>query len=446
MVTRSTFRFGSGTHMTEESIVSVLKPAMKIAQVPQWPSARWVGGLDLPAKLAPSIELLDSSGYCRARLLVRHRGRPVTFVDVDVVDHMVDGVRLGEMVSQWNLGHPSDIATLSADDLPFITVVMCTRNRAASLEDALASVLACDYPRFEVIVVDNASTDDSTVTYVTGLRDPRVRVLTEPVPGLSFARNTGVLAALGDVVAFTDDDVVVDPKWLLWFGRAVRSASAVGCVTGLVPGGELRTPEQYWFDTQMSWSNNLARQVFDIARPPVGNKLFPFQVGLYGTGANFAMPRSVIIDLGGFDEALGVGSPTGAGEDIDMFLRVVAAGQLLVYEPAAIVWHRHRADMSGLVAQARGYGLGVGAWLTKVACDRSLAPMALRRLWSGLVHFHRITSPPHVDDFDVPSKLRRTQIVSHLRGPLVYVRSRRGGRQANPLKACPPLMPSRLPD
>ena len=163
MVTRSTFRFGSGTHMTEESIVSVLKPAMKIAQVPQWPSARWVGGLDLPAKLAPSIELLDSSGYCRARLLVRHRGRPVTFVDVDVVDHMVDGVRLGEMVSQWNLGHPSDIATLSTDDLPFITVVMCTRNRAIALEDALASVLACDYPRFEVIVVDNASADDSTV-------------------------------------------------------------------------------------------------------------------------------------------------------------------------------------------------------------------------------------------------------------------------------------------
>ena len=62
VVTRSAFRFGSGTRMTEESIVSVLKPAMKIAQVPEWTSARWVGGLDLPAKLAPSIELLDSSG------------------------------------------------------------------------------------------------------------------------------------------------------------------------------------------------------------------------------------------------------------------------------------------------------------------------------------------------------------------------------------------------
>jgi glycosyltransferase involved in cell wall biosynthesis len=419
--------------MTKESIVSLLKPAMKNPQPPQWRSAKWVGALDLPATLAPSIELLDSGGYRKARLLVRHRRRPMTFVDVDVDNNVVDGVQLSEIVSEWNRGNPSDIAAPRTDDLPFITVIIGTRNRRASLEEALASVLACDYPRFEVIVVDNASNDDATVQYVTHLGDPRVRALREPVPGVSMARNAGIRAARGDVVAFTDDDVVVDPMWLRWLGHAIQAAPTVGCVTGLVPGGELRTPEQCWFENQMNWSKNLTGEEFDITHPPVGDKLFPFHVALYGAGANFAMPRSVIGELGGFDEALGAGSPTGGGDDIDMFVRVLVAGYVLLYEPAAIVWHRHRADMAGLVTQVRGYGLGLGAWLTKVACDRSLSPMALPKLWPAMRHFHRLTTPAQVDDFDVASNLRRIQIMSTLRGPLAYGSSRRRGLRANPL-------------
>src|ERR1700758_4326896 len=111
--------------MSEESMMSVLKPAMKSTQLPQCMSAKWVGALDLPARLAPSIELLDSSGYRKARLLVRHRLRPVAFVDVDVINNIVDGVRLGEIVSWWNHGYQSDIAGPRTDDLPFITVVIC---------------------------------------------------------------------------------------------------------------------------------------------------------------------------------------------------------------------------------------------------------------------------------------------------------------------------------
>src|ERR1700687_3309188 len=161
--------------MTAESIVSVLKPVMKNPQPPQWTSAKWVGALDLPATLAPSIELLNSSGYRKARLLVRHRLRPVTFVEVDVVDNFIDGVQLSEIVSRLAV-NPAEVAELRTDDLPFITVVICTRNRTASLQEALASVLACDYPRFEVVVVDNASSDPSTAQYITQLHDPRVRV------------------------------------------------------------------------------------------------------------------------------------------------------------------------------------------------------------------------------------------------------------------------------
>jgi GT2 family glycosyltransferase len=310
--------------------------------------------------------------------------------------------------------------------------VICTRNRTEALKKALASVLACDYEQFEVIVVDNASDDDSTVRYVAGLQDPRVRSLVEPVPGLSVARNAGVLAAGGEVVAFTDDDVVVDPTWLRWLGNAIREAPAAGCVTGLVPGGELRTREQCWFDNQVNWSKNLARQEFSIDRPVPGNKLFPFQVGLFGTGANFAMPRDVIRQLGGFDEALGAGSPAGSGEDGDMFVRVLAAGRPLVYEPAAIVWHRHRADLAGLLAQVRGYDVGLGAWMAKVVCDRSLAPLALRRLGSVLARIRRLTTPAEVVDADLTAGMRGTRVRNILSGPLAYAVGRRQRRRARP--------------
>lgn len=420
--------------MTTDSFVSALHPAMATRQSPEWPSARWVGALDLPAKLAPSIELVDSTGYRRARLLVRNRMRPVTFIEVDVAEGFIDGVNLSELVSRLAPARRPDIAALSSNDLPFITVVICTRNRTASLQEALASVLACDYPQFEVVVVDNASTDPSTAQYIGQLRDSRVRLVTEPMPGQSAARNAGILAARGDVVAYTDDDVAVDPMWLRWLGHTIQTVPGAGCVTGLVAGGEFRTPEQSWFEDQVNWSRHLTREEFQISRPPRGNKLFPFQVGLYGAGANFAMPRSVLLKLGGFDEAFGPGSPCAASDDNDMFVRVVAAGHVLIREPAAVVWHRHRADMASLTTQAEGYGLALGAWLTKVACDRSLSPMALRRLWTALRHLYRLTVRPSVIDFDKAAKLRRIQFQSFLRGPLAYSRSRRQGRRANPLK------------
>ena len=414
--------------------LSELRPPMKSPWVPRWPYATWAGILDLPVALADSIQVTGASGYRQARLLVRQQSRPVTFVHADIADDRIDGASLAPMVSQWNRDTDNSSAVgAEPTDLPSMTVVISTRNRTTSLRQALASVLACDYADFEVVVVDNASDDDSTVQYVKDLADRRVRVVAEPVPGLAVARNAGVLAARGDVVAFTDDDVVVDSMWLHWLGTAIKESPKIGCVTGLVPSGELRTPTQSYFEKQVHWSRSLKREIFDIALPPPYSSIFPFQVGLYGTGASFAMPRSVVLDLGGFDEALGVGSPTGGGEDIDMFVRVLSSGRQLIYEPAAIVWHRHRADMPALVAQARGYGLGLGAWLTKVACDRSLMPMAVRRVWRAVGQLRRVTEPPEVDGFSPPPKLRRTQITAIVGGPFAYIAARRQGRRATPL-------------
>ena len=423
--------------MKVEPIVSMLMPAIKNAEPPCWPGAWWIGTLDLPAKLDGRIMLADSAGYRKARLLVRERTRPVAFVDMDIVDGCIDGGQLEQLLSTCKSALGPVVPAVDPDRLPSVTVVICTHNRTASLKITLASVLACDYPDFDVVVVDNASDDAAAVEYVESLSEPRVQVRVEPVPGLAVARNTGVMAACGNVVAFTDDDAAVDRMWLRRLGEAFATDSSIGCVTGLVVPGELRTPSQSVFEKlvqkQAQYSSKLTREIFDIARPPSGNTLFPFQVGLYGTGANFAMPRAVLKKLGGFDEGLGVGSPAGGGEDVDIFVRVIIAGHRLLYEPAAIVWHCHRADMSALEDQARTWGLGLGAWMTKVACDRSLAPVALRRVWWAARHLHRLVTLPGVEEVDLPPGMRRIRIAAILRGPLAYAKSRRQGRRARPL-------------
>jgi GT2 family glycosyltransferase len=416
-----------------------LMPAMKNAEPPCWPGASWIGAIDLPAKLGARIELADSAGYRQARLLVREQTRPVAFVDIDIVDGCIDGDRLERWLATREPAVGPVVAAVDPDRLPSVTVVICTRNRTALLKTALASVLACDYPDFDVVVVDNASDDAATVEYVESLSEPRVQVRVEPVAGLAVARNTGIMAARGSVVAFTDDDVVVDRMWLRRLGEAFATDPSIGCVTGLVPSGELRTPAQSVFEklvqkqAQVQWSSKLTRESFDIAQPPPGNPLFPFQMGLYGTGANFAMPRAVLTKLGGFDEGLGVGSPAGGGEDIDIFIRVITAGYRLVYEPAAIVWHRHRPEMSALEEQVHTYGLGLGAWMTKVACDRALAPMALRRAWWAARRLQLLAPPPGVKGVDLPPGMRRKRIAAILRGPLALAKSRLQGRRARPL-------------
>ena len=418
-----------------EPTVSMVTPAMKNAEPPCWQGASWVGALDLPARFGDRISLADSAGYRKARLLVRERTRPVAFVDIDVVDGCIDGGQLQQVLSTC----PAlpVVPAVDPDRLPSVTIVICTRNRTALLKTALASVLACDYPDFDVVVVDNASDDASTVEYVESLSEPRVQVRVEPVPGLAVARNAGIRAAGGHVVAFTDDDVVVDRMWLRRIGEAFATDASVGCVTGLVVSGELRTPAQDMFEKlaqkQAQWSSKLTRETYEIARPPAGNPLFPFQMGLYGTGANLALRRAVLNKLGGFDDGLGIGSPAGGGEDIDMFLRVITAGYRLVYEPAAFIWHRPHSEMSALESEVRTYGLGISAFMTKVACDRVLAPMALRRAWWAVQRLHLLTPLPGVEGISLPPGLRRKKIAAILGGPLALAKSRRQGRRARPL-------------
>ncbi|PRC47119.1 glycosyl transferase family 2, partial [Mycobacterium sp. ITM-2017-0098] len=215
---------------------------------------------------------------------------------------------------------------------------------------------------------------------------------------------------------------------------------AVSCVSGIVAAAELRTPAQAYFDSRVGWSACLQARVFDRAAPPADIPLFPFAVGHYGTGANFAVNRDFAMGLGGFDEALGAGSPAGGGEDLDMFFRVLDAGAQLVYDPAAVVWHRHRADSDGLAAQSRTYGIGLGAWIAKIASDRRTGPnavaAAVRCAPAFLGHLSRsaATSRPS-DDLAglLPDALATPLWRSVIAGFRAYRAALREGRSPAPL-------------
>ncbi|MFB1297368.1 glycosyltransferase family 2 protein [Mycobacterium sp. pW049] len=406
-----------------------LEPAMPPQAVSTWPRGRWIGMLDVDdCAVGDAVEFtpLHADGYEQVRVLVRHRGTPVGFVEAPITEGVV---RLP--IPQCQTVHEPAPEV----ELPAISVVLCTRDRPEQVADALRSISMLDYSDYEVVVVDNAARTDATAEVVRRLGDPRVRLVSEPVPGLSTARNTGLRAARHQVVAFTDDDVVVDPLWLRAIARGFSRAPFVTCVSGLVPSGELRTAAQAYFDQRVSWAGSLDPRLYSMAEPPADQPLFPFQVGRFGTGANFAVRRDRILELGGFDEALGAGTASQGGEDLDIFFRVLTAGDILATEPAAIVWHRHRSDNDALLKQARGYGLGLGAWLTKVGMNpahRRLAARIIRRRFGSSLRagadYGAMASPNRIPrglGNDVPPSVGRTEVLAVLAGPKALWQGRR---------------------
>ena len=207
---------------------------------------------------------------------------------------------------------------------------------------------------------------------------------------------------------------------------------------GIVPSGELRSYSQAYFDGRVTWARSCTPKIYRLAEPPPGHVLFPFKVGEYGTGANFALRRSALLQVGGFDEALGVGSPTRGGEDVDMFVRVLLDGHALMYQPQALVWHRHRADLDALHEQIIGYGVGLGAWIAKLMTSRRTAPMVLRRSVRALRHVRTMTKvdvdPGSETSAPTSRSLALAELRAALRGPLAYARARRSGARPTPLR------------
>jgi GT2 family glycosyltransferase len=324
-------------------------------------------------------------------------------------------------------------------DQPPITVAVCTRDRPDHLRDVLQNLAELDYSQFELLVVDNNPSSGLTSPVVDDFKSSTnidVRIVEAPGQGLSIARNVAIRSAQHDIVAFTDDDVVVDEFWLKNLAYGFSRDRRVACVCGMVPSAELVTPAQSYFDRRVGWAHGCEPAVFDLAVPPPDDPLFPMRVAQFGTGANFAVRRDVLIELGGFDEGLGIGSPAGGGEDIDIFVRILLAGHVLVREPAAVVWHLHRRTAAELEIQVHNYGLGLGAWIAKLGGRPRTFGMALRRARPALKHLRHVTvvereasGPP---DPELEALYGR-ELKGVLRGPFALLNARFAGRKAMPL-------------
>jgi GT2 family glycosyltransferase len=312
-------------------------------------------------------------------------------------------------------------------DRPLLTVVLCTRDRPASVMRTLRSLGAMNYPSFEVVLVDNAPSSDATKEAVLKEfgSDPRIRYVRESRPGLSCARNRGVREALTDIVAFTDDDVRVDPWWLDGIMTGFRAAPDVACVTGLVPTAEIENAAQLYFDLRAGWGNVCERRIFDLTENRDDSPLYPYATGIYGAGANFAVTRKLLNELGGFDEALGAGTPSGGGEDLDMFVRVILSGNRIVYEPSAVVSHHHRSDVSALEKQMSAYGAGTTAAIAAILMRHARARREVpTKVAGGVMHVLKLRDRVKSDNPTLPSGLMGRELRGMTAGPWLYLKGR----------------------
>ena len=404
--------------------------------------ALWIGQCELLDGwdvVAAAPDEMPAAPLEKARVLVRERHRPLGFATVPLEHGRVTTAELQREVSRLRaesrcgarsdqLAKPGEVGGHEPVGAvaPPVTVAICTRDRPRLLARSLAAVQQVEYPTFEILVVDNAPTDTGTRTVVraAAAADDRVRYVVEPQPGLSHARNRALEAASWEVVAFTDDDVVADRYWLAGLGSGFLTGPEVACVTGLVPAARLLTPAERYFDARVEWSHRMWPARYSLDHAPEGDRLFPYHPGVFGAGANFAVDRSVMSAIGGFDPCLGAGSPTGGGEDLDAFVRVVRASKTLCYQPAAIVWHFHRPEIEGLAAQVRDYGRGIAAVVTKWLLASDTREEVLDRVLPMVNHVAAMWRTRAPARSPLGARLMAMEMLGAAQGTLAYLRAR----------------------
>lgn len=344
-----------------------------------------------------------------------------------------DGIVLTVPLDQNGLSYIHSPACLQRQQAlletePPVSVVIATRDRVASLEACLESILNLDYHNYEVIVVDNAPTSSETADFIrnTFPNKSNVRYVREDVPGLAVAHNRALLEVKAPIVAFTDDDVLVDPCWLRAIVANFQKDPKVACVTGLILPYEIETPPQLWIEQFGGFGKGTERKTFDLFENRPLDFLFPYSAGRFGSGANMAFRTSVLTALGGFDPALGAGTIAKGGDDLAAFFEIIVNGYRLVYEPSAILFHHHRRDYPGLACQAFGYGVGLSAFLMKTIYDHPnrIANMILK-VPAGLRYIlDPNSSKNRKKQADYPKELTRLELKGFLLGPFAYLQSR----------------------
>ena len=233
---------------------------------------------------------------------------------------------------QEKLGHDSSVLRPPLPRAPFVSVIVCSYNGGRTLAACLDSLSKLNYPDYEVILVDDGSTDDTA--YIAA-QFPQVRYIHQSNHGLSHARNTGAAAARGEVLAYTDSDCMADVDWLYYLIGTLVSGDYAG-----VGGPNVTPPAQNWVQAC-------------VAAAPGGpsHVLLTDTVAEHIPGCNMAFYRWAFESVGGFDAEYHK-----AGDDVDFCWRIQQAGWVIAFSPPAIVWHYRRFTLRAFLKQQDGYG------------------------------------------------------------------------------------------
>ncbi len=412
---------------------------------------------EAPPEITPGRP--DGGSYHAAWIFFRVGGRPLGKLVIALDGKKVSSSSVGRLIREHLSSEPIRAKLRLADvvpfglHLPFASVVIPTTcSRIEELKRSVDALNDQDYPDYEIVIVDNRSRPQLEGPSLTSIREvPRVRIVHEVKRGISSAKNRGILSAHGEVIAFTDDDIVVDRGWLRALMTPLAIDSTLNMVTGLVLPKELEAQSQVWFEEYAGGfghgfeslvyvpvrSNHRCRagRVRRVLSEDLGGAvredLSLYSAAVRNSGGNIAIRASAFLDTGVFDVNLGAGTCTGGGEDLKFCANAFAAGMCIRYEPSALSFHIHRRTHPELVRQVRSWGVGLVAMLTAIIWDEpgrlfdilANTPRALSRVLR-----HRLRA-----DADTPARFRTRLVWHELSGMLLgvpaYFLSRAGHRR-----------------
>lgn len=390
------------------------------------PTPVGVGVIDLESSRVELLTTIESGADPGCAFLIKRGSEPVGFAFA--AGRAVQEQQLIAKSARAAAGiDPPAESAIHISSRPSVSVVIPTGGRSVQLQRCLASLRELDNPASEVVVVVNNTADHRSVELVREFAevDKRFRVVVEPRPGSSVARNRGVAECKSEIIAFTDDDVVVESDWLDQL-VAPFADPTVEVVTGMVLPLELTTDAQKRFERFAGFSKGISRRQFKLGDHASAKlPMFPFWGAEFGSGNSMAFRRAGLIERAGFDPALGAGSRALAGADVAAFSSALLSGGMLVYEPRAICWHEHRRDTDALGKQMFNYGVGCGAIFTKFALanparflnalTRTSISVALKRSNA------RQSSAEGLQER--PKDLNRAFWRGLVRGPVMYLKS-----------------------
>lgn len=400
---------------------SPLPPPFAPIKVTQFDLAEPIGEL---VCTEPETGKVYGGAFC----LVRRKGVPAGIAKFPSYGRTIPADQLSSLLQKACTTDATTARVAVLSQRPAADVIVATRDRPEMLAKCLDTLLAQSCQPLEICVVDSAPATGATRELIAQkYAETNVCYHHEPAPGLGLAHNRGIACSRAQILAFTDDDVIVDRDWLGVISDAFGRDDRIGCVTGLILPAELETRAQCWIEAHGGFNKGFAPKLFDLELNRSGSMLFPYASGVFGSGANMAFSRAALAAIGGFDPALGAGTDARGGDDLAAFTAVILAGFRLAYQPEAIVWHHHRRTEEGIVGQAYGYGIGLGAHLTKTLLDHPSSALAYAFGFpAALLHILGPRSSKNARlPSDYPSTLKWAERRGIAAGFAAYLRSRR---------------------